>query len=172
MSKIKKKRLGFVLDMTPLVDITFLLLTFFMFTAKFKSDSENQQKVEIKRPRTTVDTAKLAEKDLVIIKVGVDSVLKDTAYYVSMLNEQDVVNLRRAMATLKFPGMDEKTVSFKVMDTVWLGQIIEQARFVNPRASFAIDADRRLRYQWIETAINEMRKKKATTFNFVTEKKM
>ncbi|MFN4985706.1 MAG: ExbD/TolR family protein [Ignavibacteria bacterium] len=172
MSKIKKKRLGFVLDMTPLVDITFLLLTFFMFTAKFKSDSENQQKVEIKRPRTTVDTAKLADKDLVIIKVGVDSVLKDTAYYVSMLNEQDVVNLRRAMATLKFPGMDEKTVSFKVMDTVWLGQIIEQARFVNPRASFAIDADKRLRYQWIETAINEMRKKKATTFNFVTEKKM
>ncbi len=172
MSKIKKKRLGFVLDMTPLVDITFLLLTFFMFTAKFKSDSENQQKVEIKRPRTTVDTAKLAEKDLVIIKVGVDSVLKDTAYYVSMLNEQDVVNLRKAMASIKFPGMDEKTVSFKVMDTVWLGQIIEQARLVNPRASFAIDADRRLRYQWIETAINEMRKKKATTFNFVTEKKM
>lgn len=28
----KKKRVGFVLDMTPLVDITFLLLTFFMFT--------------------------------------------------------------------------------------------------------------------------------------------
>lgn len=27
-----KKRVGFVLDMTPLVDITFLLLTFFMFT--------------------------------------------------------------------------------------------------------------------------------------------
>ncbi|HRP01722.1 MAG TPA: biopolymer transporter ExbD [Candidatus Kapabacteria bacterium] len=28
----KKKRVGFYLDMTPLVDITFLLLTFFMFT--------------------------------------------------------------------------------------------------------------------------------------------
>lgn len=28
----KKKRMGFHLDMTPLVDITFLLLTFFMFT--------------------------------------------------------------------------------------------------------------------------------------------
>lgn len=27
-----KKRVGFVLDMTPLVDIAFLLLTFFMFT--------------------------------------------------------------------------------------------------------------------------------------------
>lgn len=28
----KKKRVGFYIDMTPLVDITFLLLTFFMFT--------------------------------------------------------------------------------------------------------------------------------------------
>lgn len=28
----KRKRIGFHLDMTPLVDITFLLLTFFMFT--------------------------------------------------------------------------------------------------------------------------------------------
>ncbi|MCL5992308.1 MAG: biopolymer transporter ExbD [Bacteroidetes bacterium] len=33
LSKRKKgKRVGFTLDMTPLVDITFLLLTFFMFT--------------------------------------------------------------------------------------------------------------------------------------------
>lgn len=31
-SRKKKKRVGFHLDMTPLVDITFLLLTFFMFT--------------------------------------------------------------------------------------------------------------------------------------------
>lgn len=30
--KKHKKRLGFVLDMTPLVDVAFLLLTFFMFT--------------------------------------------------------------------------------------------------------------------------------------------
>lgn len=28
----KKKRIGFRIDLTPLVDITFLLLTFFMFT--------------------------------------------------------------------------------------------------------------------------------------------
>ncbi|MEY3386401.1 MAG: hypothetical protein RIR53_1212 [Bacteroidota bacterium] len=171
MSKIKKKRLGFVLDMTPLVDITFLLLTFFMFTAKFKSESENQQKVEIKRPKTQADTAKLAEKDLVMVKVGVDSVLKDTAWYVSMINEQDVVSLRRAMLDAKFPGADDKTVSFKVPDTVWLGKIIQSCRIVNPKAAFAIDADRRLRYQWIELAVNEMRKNRATTFSFVTEKK-
>lgn len=33
----KRKRVGFHLDMTPLVDITFLLLTFFMFTTTMAS---------------------------------------------------------------------------------------------------------------------------------------
>ncbi|MCX6139812.1 MAG: biopolymer transporter ExbD [Candidatus Kapabacteria bacterium] len=172
MSKIKKKRIGFVLDMTPLVDITFLLLTFFMFTAKFKSDSENQQKFEIRRPQTQSDTAKLADKDLVMVKIGADTVSKDTAFYVSMINEQDIVNLRQAMLEAKFPGIDEKTTVYKIKDTVWLGTIIEKCRIVNPRASFAVDADRRLRYRWVELAMNEMRKKRATTFNFITEKKM
>lgn len=171
MSKIKKKRVGFVLDMTPLVDITFLLLTFFMFTAKFKSESENQNKVEIKRPQTQSDTAKLADKDLVMIKIGVDSVVKDTAFYVSMINEQDIISLRAAMREAKFPDVDEKTTVYKIKDTVWLGTIVEKCRLVNPRASFAVDADRRLRYRWVEMAMNEMRKKRATTFNFVTEKK-
>lgn len=171
MSKIKKKRVGFVLDMTPLVDITFLLLTFFMFTAKFKSESENQNKVEIKRPQTQSDTSKLAEKDLVMIKIGVDSVVKDTAFYVSMINEQDIISLRAAMREAKFPDVDENTTVYKIKDTVWLGTIVEKCRIVNPRASFAVDADRRLRYRWVEMAMNEMRKKRATTFNFVTEKK-
>jgi len=80
MPKIKKKRIGFVMDMTPLVDITFLLLTFFMFTAKFRSEAESEQKFVIKRPQTVADTAKLPEQDLVLIKIGVDSWARDTAW--------------------------------------------------------------------------------------------
>ncbi len=171
MSKIKKKRVGFVLDMTPLVDITFLLLTFFMFTAKFRSEAENQQKFTIKRPQTTQDTAKLPEKDLVMIKVGIDSVENDTAFYLSMAGEQDIAKLAEAMVDLQFPGATEKTALFKITDSTWLGKAVEQARIVNPRAQFAVDADRRIKYRWIETAMNEMRKKRATTFNFVTDKK-
>jgi len=51
MPKVKMKRTGFVIDMTPLVDITFLLLTFFMFTAKFKSDADNEQKISDKKTK-------------------------------------------------------------------------------------------------------------------------
>lgn len=40
-----KKRVGFVLDMTPLVDITFLLLTFFMFTTTMATPQVMEMKV-------------------------------------------------------------------------------------------------------------------------------
>lgn len=171
MSKVKKKRLGFVLDMTPLVDITFLLLTFFMFTAKFRSEAESQQKFVIKRPKTQVDTAKLPEKDLVMIKIGIDTVTLDTAYYVSMINEKDVAEFARQMMVLNYPEANERMALFKIADSVWLGKAVERARSINPRAVFAIDADRRLPYRWVELAINEMRKKRATSFRFVTDKK-
>ena len=36
MSKIKKKRAGIHIDMTPMVDVAFLLLTFFMMTTTFR----------------------------------------------------------------------------------------------------------------------------------------
>ena len=70
MPKVKKKRVGFVIDMTPLVDITFLLLTFFMFTAKFKSEADNEQKFFIERPKASADTSKLPEVDLATIKIA------------------------------------------------------------------------------------------------------
>lgn len=171
MSKIKKKRVGFVLDMTPLVDITFLLLTFFMFTAKFKSDSENDQKFEVKRPRATVDTTKLPEQDLVMIKVGIDTAGRDTAYYVSMINEQDRLKLSQVMTAKDFPGATPNMSQYRITDSVWLETIIQEARFINPRARFAVDADRRVQFVWIERAMDAMRKKRATTFNFVTDKK-
>ena len=34
-----KKRVSIRIDMTPLVDVAFLLLTFFMLTTQFKSDA-------------------------------------------------------------------------------------------------------------------------------------
>jgi biopolymer transport protein ExbD len=42
MPKIKKHRLGVAIDNTPLVDVGFLLLTFFMLTTQFKPPEEVQ----------------------------------------------------------------------------------------------------------------------------------
>lgn len=173
MSKIKKKRLGFVLDMTPLVDITFLLLTFFMFTAKFKSSAESQQKVRVIRPTTIADTAKLADKDLCIIKIGVDTVAKDTSYYISMVNTDDVVAYRNALDSILPASMKGDTALFKV-DTGLFEPFIRTAQALDPKRklTFAIDADKDLTYKWVEFAIEKMRKNRVLSFNFVTEKKL
>jgi biopolymer transport protein ExbD len=169
MSKIKKKRVGFVLDMTPLVDIAFLLLTFFMFTAKFKSETENEQKFQLKRPVASADTSKVPDKDVAIIKIAIDTVSGDTAYYYSLSNEQDrkiVYNSDR----VQIPDEERQKVIVKITDLRVMEAMIKQTRIANIRMKFAIDADRRVQYKWIEDLTDVMRKSNATVFNFVTDR--
>jgi len=90
VARIKKKRMNFVIDMTPLVDITFLLLTFLMFTAKFKSEAESEQEFTITRPLASPDTTKLPDKDIAIINVAIDDKNPtDTSYYFGLTNTRD-----------------------------------------------------------------------------------
>lgn len=64
----KKKRIGFTLDMTPLVDITFLLLTFFMFTTTMMKP----QMMEMKIPPESFADVKVKESLLFTIFVRDD----------------------------------------------------------------------------------------------------
>ncbi len=55
----KKKRVGFVLDMTPLVDIAFLLLTFFMFTTTMTTPQIMQMFIPPQTDNVEVPMSKL-----------------------------------------------------------------------------------------------------------------
>lgn len=167
MPKIKKKRTGFVLDMTPLVDIAFLLLTFFMFTAKFKSDTENEQKFSIQRPKSSADTSKLPEQNLAMVKIAIDTVSNDTSYYYSIANEQVRTTV---YSTIPSIPPDAKAM-IQVPDLKTLDILVAQTRQASVRTTFAIDADRRVRYKWISDIMDVMREHNATVFNFVTDKK-
>ncbi len=176
MPKIKKKRIGFVIDMTPLVDITFLLLTFFMFTAKFKTESESEQKFFIQRPQVTADTSKLPEKDLAIVKVAIETDTvkgtSDTAYYYTIINEQDRLRVWNSLsdyiktnkALVRVGGMDSTSLKF-------LNALVRRTIAANSKTRFAIDADKRLRFKWINNVMDIFRRNRATVFNFVTQKK-
>ena len=60
------KKPGVNIDMTPLVDVIMLLLTFFMLVATFKAEST--EAIEIQLPESVVtDTTKLPEKDIMTL---------------------------------------------------------------------------------------------------------
>ncbi len=52
-----------------------------------------------------------------------------------------------------------------------LEELVQETRIQNPRTKFAIDADKRIRFKWLNDCMEVMRKKKATAFNLVTDKK-
>src|SRR5262245_15281775 len=68
MPKIKPKRMGIRMDMTPMVDVAFLLLTFFMLTTQFKPPEE----VQIVLP-SSHSAFKLPEADVMTVTLSKDN---------------------------------------------------------------------------------------------------
>jgi biopolymer transport protein ExbD len=68
--KRKRKRIGVHLDMTPMVDIAFLLLTFFMLTTVFS----RPQAMEINLPESD-EPVDIAQSKLLTLRVGADDQL-------------------------------------------------------------------------------------------------
>lgn len=169
MPRIKKKRMSFVIDMTPLVDITFLLLTFLMFTAKFKSEAESEQQFTIVRPMASPDTTKLPPVDLAIINVAIDDKNpQDTSYYYGLTNTTD---WQKVLAYIPEIPIDMRQKSLLKVDTLLLGKLVKYTLAVNNSTTFALDADKRVRFKYIKDVMNTLRKNKAFTFDFVTEKR-
>ena len=79
----KKKRVGFKLDMTPMVDVGFLLLTFFMLSTTFKA----QDVAEVTIPESH-SAIKLPDKDVMTVTVD-----KNGSVFLGLDNQ----NLRAAV---------------------------------------------------------------------------
>ena len=67
MPSVKTRRLSTDFDMTPFVDVAFLILSFFMLATKFKPPDV----VEIKTPNS-VSSKELAQKDAVMVGIDKD----------------------------------------------------------------------------------------------------
>ena len=70
MSAKKMKRIGIKIDMTPMVDVAFLLLIFFMSTSQF----DPPQKVPITLPDSH-SNLKVPESDVLVLAISKDNAL-------------------------------------------------------------------------------------------------
>jgi len=118
-----KKRVGFRLDMTPLVDITFLLLTFFMLTTSMITP----QTMEMKIPPQLEEIIEVKESELLTIRIREDGKLffnmgNDAPQSVKITDlrkvvvEQNVALRNRCIVVMKASGETMYGAAVAVLD--------------------------------------------------------
>ncbi|MCL4549565.1 MAG: biopolymer transporter ExbD [Bacteroidetes bacterium] len=153
MPRIKKKRVAVRIDMTPLVDVAFLLLTFFMLTTQFKPPEE----VEIALPLSHSEI-KLPESNTMTINIGKDGKLYlgfDSAIMMERMFGQ-ANRLRQA-------------VEVKLEE---LGDMLIKARISNPKLITIVKSDADAEYGVVSDVIDLLQKVQITRFNMVTNFKV
>jgi len=149
MPKIKPKRHGVLIDMTPLVDVAFLLLTFFMLTTQFKPTEE----VEIELPSSN-SVYKLPESDVITISLSNDG---------RIFMGVDSQKLRGRL----FGKENELKASVEVQKEE-LANYLVQARTTNPKLRTVIKGDKGAQYGVAEDVMDILQKAMITRFNLVT----
>ena len=150
MPKHKKGRVGIRMDMTPLVDVAFLLLTFFMLTTQFKPPEE----VSVILP-SSHSAFKLPESNVMMITVNEDGEIwlgVDQQSLMARLFGQEAF-YRAAVQVTKES----------------LGNILIQARISNPRLRTVVKGDMNAPYGPVEDVMDVLQKAQITRFNLVTE---
>ncbi|MBI4429430.1 MAG: biopolymer transporter ExbD [Ignavibacteriales bacterium] len=150
MAKHKKGRVGIKMDMTPMVDVAFLLLTFFMLTTTFKPAEE----VQIDLPSSNSEF-KLPESDILMITIS-----KDGRIFMGV----DSQILRGRLF-----GEENKFRAGVLVDKQQLGNLVIQARIANPKLRTVVKGDKGAPYGPVEDVMDVLQKARVTRFNLITD---
>lgn len=149
---MSKRRVGIRIDMTPMVDIAFLLLIFYMATTQFKPPEAKA--VELPQSHSQIQ---LPDKDIINITVTKwDSVYVD---YVEMqkivIDGQDVNSNVRVVITTNTGGVANE---------------INRARSKNVKALVVIKADKRATFGAMQDVMKSMQENNLERFLIITDK--
>jgi Biopolymer transport protein len=150
MPKHKKKRLGTRIDMTPMVDVALLLLTFFMMTTQFKPPED----VEVIIPASH-SQIKLPESHIMMIYVN-----REGKIYLGV----DAQGLMERLF-----GTGSKYKRAVEVDKNTLGNILIQARINDPKLRTVVKGDKDAPYGPMEDVMDVLVKAQITRFNLVTD---
>jgi len=147
----KKTRINIFIDMTPMVDVVMLLLTFFMLTTHFKPPEE----ATVILPNSH-SAFKLPESDVMII-----TITKDDKIWLGLDSQLD-----RAYVF----GEDFKLrAGIQIEDKQLLANLLMKARSRNPRLRTVIKGDKGAPFGPIQDVMDILQKVKITRFSLVTE---
>jgi biopolymer transport protein ExbD len=150
MPKHKKARLGTRIDMTPMVDVAMLLLTFFMMTTQFKPPED----VDVIIPASH-SQFKLPESHIMMVYVN-----KEGKIYLGV----DAQGLMERLF-----GTQNKYKRAVEVDKNTLGNILIQARIGDPKLRTVVKGDKDAPYGPMEDVMDVLVKAKITRFNLVTD---
>jgi biopolymer transport protein ExbD len=146
----KMRRIGIAIDMTPMVDVAFLLLIFFMLTTQFKPP----EKDKITLPESNSE-AKSPETDIITLAVTSpkpENGMQSTVRLIYRRGGQEVsqVILPEAVKT-DLPGF------------------LTQARSANPAARMIVKMDKDATYGVMADMMSALQSANAPRFNVQTE---
>jgi biopolymer transport protein ExbD len=192
MGKAKVHRASPSLDMTPMVDLGFLLVTFFMLTATAAPD----EPVAVDMP-SSVSEIKMPETDILLITVGDDgrvffnmdgkynrqTLLKNMGERYGIQFTDQEVGRFAVMSTFGLPvgnlkefinlNPDErKNVNQQGIPVDSLNNQLKDwiifSRMANPKLRIAIKGDSNSNYPVIEKVVNTLIDNKVNRFNLIT----
>lgn len=177
MPKFKPRRAGVRIDMTPLVDVAFLLLTFFMMTTQFKPQEEvtillPSSHSAYKLPESNVITINIAKEATVIgndtthIWMGLDSQILRQRLFTGYKNV-DVMVQGKTEPT-RFKDTYYLSLSYPVPKSQ-LANYLVQARTANPKLVTVIKGDKDADFGIAEDVMEILQKTQITRFSLVTE---
>jgi biopolymer transport protein ExbD len=139
----KKRRIGIAIDMTPMVDVAFLLLIFFMCTTQFKPP----EKDKITLPESNSE-AKSPESDIITI----------------------AVTKTPSVRVIYRKGGEEVSTEIAPQDvTTQMGTVLSNARAANPRARLIVKMDKEAQYGIMADMMGALQEAKAPRFNVQTD---
>lgn len=193
MPKVKVKRKSTALDMAPMCDMAFLLLTFFILTSNFIQ----KEVVQVSTP-SSISEIKIPERDIMLILIdksnhvffGIDGqetrkeVLSEVgnAYGIEFskkeLEEFSVVNnfglpisgMKKFLSlSAEQRDMAENAIGIPT-DSIdnQLKQWVKAGRAVNPNARIAIKADQGCAYPIIKKVMNSLQDLQENRYNLIT----
>lgn len=138
--------------MTPMVDVAFLLLTFFMLTTSFRPPEE----VQIVLP-SSHSAFKLPESDVMLISLSKDNRI--------------LLGFDSPRLMGKVFGEQNRLRSAVEVTTKELPDMLIRARIANPKLRTVVKGDKDAEYGITEDVMDILQRTQITRFNLVTDMK-